>query len=66
MNLFDYGTLTRDREKEAARIPGEILEEPVNPAYPEGMEEMAALLTFIPEDKRMAAIQGFIGAMLVT
>lgn len=66
MNLFDYGTLTRDREKEAARIPKEILEEPVNPAYPEGMEEMAALLTFIPEDKRMAAIQGFIGAMLVT
>lgn len=66
MKLFDYSEITRGREAEAAKIPDEILDQPMNPSYPEGVEELAALLTFVPEEQRMAAVQGFIGAMLVT
>ncbi len=66
MKLFDYGTLTQERQEEAAKIPAEVLAEEMNPDFPEGVEELTELLTFIPEEKRLAAIQGFIGAMLVT
>ena len=66
MGLFDYGTLTQERQAEAAKIPEEVLAETINLNIPEGVEELAALLTFIPEKKRAAAIQGFIGSMLVT
>lgn len=66
MSLFDYGTLTQERHAEAARIPEEVLAETINSNFPEGVEELAALLTFIPEEKRVAAIQSFIGSMLVT
>ena len=66
MGLFDYGTRTQERQAEAAKIPEEVLAETINLNIPEGVEELAALLTFIPEEKRAAAIQGFIGSMLVT
>ncbi len=66
MQLFDYSTLTKERQDEAAKLPAEVLAECMNPNFPEGIEELAELLTFVPEEKRMAAIQGFIGSMLVT
>lgn len=66
MELFDYSKLNQEREEEVKKIPAEVLEEPINPEFPEGVEEMAALLTFIPEEQRLSAIQGFIGATLVT
>ncbi len=66
MELFDYSKLNQEREEEVKKIPAEILEEPMNQEFPEGVEEMAALLTFIPEEQRLSAIQGFIGATLVT
>lgn len=31
----------------------EIMAEPVNPNFPEGAKEIAALLTFLPEEMRM-------------
>ena len=55
MGLFDYGTLTQERQAEAAKIPEEVLAETINLNFPEGVEELAALLTFIPEEKRAAA-----------
>lgn len=66
MQLFDYSKLTQERQAEAAKIPAEVLAEGMNPEFPAGVEELAALLTFIPEENRVAAVQGFIGAMLVT
>lgn len=66
MQLFDYSALTRERQDEAAKLSAEVLAECMNPKFPEGIEELAELLTFVPEEKRMAAIQGFIGSMLVT
>ncbi len=47
MGLFDYGTLTQERQAEAAKIPEEVLAETINLNIPEGVEELAALLTFI-------------------
>lgn len=66
MRLFDYSALTRERQAEAAKLSETILAEGMNPNFPEGVEELAELLTFVPENKRMAAIQGFIASMLVT
>ena len=37
MGLFDYGTLTQERQAEAAKIPEEVLAETINLNFPEGV-----------------------------
>lgn len=66
MELFDYSKLNEERQKEVEKIPAKVLGQPMNQEFPAGPKEMEELLTFLPEEKRAGAIQGFIGAMLVT
>lgn len=66
MILFDYSETRKKLEAEAAKIPDTVLDEKVSDVFPDGMKELEDLLTFLPEEKRAAAIQGFIGSMLVS
>jgi len=42
----------------------EVLMEPISEDFPKGLEEIAELLTFLPEEMRMAVAQSMIGAFL--
>lgn len=42
----------------------DVMMEPINEEYPKGMEEVAELLTFLPEEMRLPVVQSMIGAFL--
>lgn len=64
MTKFDNSKEQSERMKVYESIDPAILNKPVNLSYPEGLKEIADLLTFLPEDKREAAVRGFCAAML--
>ena len=41
-----------------------VLEEKLNPSYPEGVQELAEVLDFVPEEAREGLARGFFGLML--
>ena len=41
-----------------------VLEEKLNPEYPDGLQELADVLDFLPENARLGTAAGFLGLML--
>ena len=41
------------------------LKEKLNMSYPEGVNEIAQLLTFLPEEARISTVNAFVGFMLL-
>lgn len=61
---FDSSAANARRQAYWDSLNKAVLAEPVNTDYPDGVKEIAELLTYLPEDRRMAAVNGFVGAML--
>ena len=43
-----------------SEIAKNVMEEMVNPAYPEGLKEIADMLTFLPEEMRVVMAATFV------
>ena len=61
---FDDKELKAERMRAIDRIDRSILEQPITAAFPDGEEELAALLTFLPEESRMPTLRAFVESML--
>lgn len=51
--------------KAISLLDPEVLKQPLNPDFPAGAEEIAQLLTFLPENERLNMVLGFMEGMLV-
>lgn len=65
MEYFDMSALTAQREAELARQPKQALEAKLDPDVEKGLQGVADLLTFLPEEDRMNAVRGFVLALLL-
>ena len=65
MEYFDMSALTAQREAELAKQPKEKLEARLDPDGEKGLQNVADLLTFLPEEDRLNAVRGFVLGMLL-
>lgn len=49
--------------REIEKQPADILSQEIPADANEGLEEMASMLTFLPEERRKGAVVGFVMAM---
>jgi hypothetical protein len=63
--LFDNGSQRRVRQESYDKLDKKSLEEKVNTNFPDGVKEIAELLTFLPEEKRQAAVVGFVRGVIL-
>jgi len=61
---MDDSQVKAERMKAIAAIDQRILNERINYKYPDGEEEIAKLLSFVPEENRMSLIQAFVESLL--
>ncbi|MDR1182975.1 MAG: hypothetical protein LBL13_13470 [Bacteroidales bacterium] len=64
--LFDNSEQRRLRNEAYDKLDKKVLDEKINPNFPDGIKEIAELLTFLPEDKREAAVIGFVKGVILT
>ena len=64
MSKFNNDEAQKKRMEVYNSIDPAILSRPVNLSYPDGVKEIAELLTFLPEEKREATVRGYCAAML--
>lgn len=65
MSYFDMSEITQSRLKELEKIDPQILQAKLNPSR-EGLQQIADLLTFLPEEERVATVRKYIVHMLST
>ncbi|WP_094606154.1 hypothetical protein SPSIL_039910 [Sporomusa silvacetica DSM 10669] len=63
---FDNSENKAKREKATMELNAETLRQPVRETYPDGIQEVAELLTFLPEDAREATVRAFVRSMLLS
>lgn len=61
---MDDSQVRAERMKAISEIDPSVLNERINYNYPDGEEEIAKLLSFVPEENRMAIIQAFVESLL--
>lgn len=61
---FDNSAVKAQRKAFLESLDKELWSEPIDTAYPDGVKEIADLLTYLPEEKREAAVHAFVGAIL--
>ncbi len=61
---FNDKQIKAERMAAVNQIPREILDQPINPNFPEGEKELAALMSFIPEEQRMPMLQALVESLL--
>jgi hypothetical protein len=66
MKKFDNSANRAVRRKALDGLDKKTLAEKVNPNYPEGLKEIAGLLTFLPEESREAAVRSLVRAVLLS
>ncbi|MBE5996056.1 MAG: hypothetical protein E7240_01720 [Lachnospiraceae bacterium] len=65
MTYFDMSeAVNKNREIIRSNDPA-ALEAVIDPDCVKGPEQVAALLTYLPEEQRMAAVKGFVAGMLL-
>lgn len=65
MKYFDNREVTDPLEKELDKVPAERYNRPLDPDPEKGMQEVADLLTYLPENERLDAVKNFVAAMLL-
>lgn len=66
MKYFDMSELTAERMAALEQADPAVLNAPLDPDPAQGMQKVADLLTFLPEESRLAAVNGFLIGMLST
>lgn len=66
MKYFDMSELTAERMAALEQADPAVLNAPLDPDPAKGMQKVADLLTFLPEESRLAAVNGFLIGMLST
>lgn len=61
---FDDSKIKAERLKAIDQIDDAILNERINHSYPDGEKEIAELMSFVPEEGRMALLQAFVESLL--
>lgn len=66
MKYFDMSELTAARMAALEQADPAVLNAPLDPDPEKGMQKVAELLTFLPEESRLSAVNGFLIGMLST
>lgn len=66
MEYFDMSDKSEERFAEIMKHSAEELNAPLDPDPATGIQQVAELLTFLPENERLAAVNRFITSMLST
>jgi hypothetical protein len=61
---FDNSENRKKLQEAFDKLDKKILAEKVSVAYPDGVKEIAELLTFLPEEKREATVRSFVRAVI--
>ena|GEM_PF-2593026 len=62
--FFDNSEQIAHYQAELAKQPAEMREAKLNPNPDKGYQQIADLLTFLPEEERIGRVRSFVGAML--
>ena len=64
MEYFDVSDIIASYEAELSKHDSRELNTPLDPDPEKGLKQIADLLTFLPEEQRVATVKAFVNVML--